>query len=30
VKEITRIAEEAALARLMEKKSESATGKNFE
>lgn len=30
VKEITRIAEEAALARLMEKESESATGKNFE
>ena len=30
VKEITRIAEEAALTRLMEKQSESATGKNFE
>lgn len=30
VKEITRIAEEAALTRLMEKESETATGKNFE
>lgn len=30
VKEITRIAEEATLARLMQKESESASGKNFE
>lgn len=30
VKEITRIAEEATLARLMEKENESASGKNFE
>lgn len=30
VKEITRIAEEATLARLMEKETESPSGKNFE